>query len=353
MKKWEDNIRKVVPYTPGEQPNQPDMIKLNTNENPYPPSPEVTKALRALDTDALRLYPDPAAEDLVQAVADYYGLNKNQVFVGVGSDDVLAMSFLTFFNGSKPVLFPDITYSFYDVWADLFRIPYERPALDENFHIRKEDYFRENGGIIFPNPNAPTGVELPQQDIEEIIRRNPDVIVIVDEAYVDFGAKSALPLIDKYDNLLVVQTFSKSRSMAGMRIGFAMGNPVLIKYLNDVKYSFNSYTMDRTALATGVAAVKDREYFDETCKKIIATREWTKDQLKALGFSFEDSMTNFIFAEHKSCQAEELFQALRNNHIYVRYFPGGRTGNHLRITIGTQKEMEIFIDFLKKYLKKE
>ena len=353
MKKWEDNIRKVVPYTPGEQPNQPDMIKLNTNENPYPPSPEVTKALRALDTDALRLYPDPAAEDLVQAVADYYGLNKNQVFVGVGSDDVLAMSFLTFFNGSKPVLFPDNTYSFYDVWADLFRIPYERPALDENFHIRKEDYFRENGGIIFPNPNAPTGVELPQQDIEEIIRRNPDVIVIVDEAYVDFGAKSALPLIDKYDNLLVVQTFSKSRSMAGMRIGFAMGNPVLIKYLNDVKYSFNSYTMDRTALATGVAAVKDREYFDETCKKIIATREWTKDQLKALGFSFEDSMTNFIFAEHKSCQAEELFQALRNNHIYVRYFPGGRTGNHLRITIGTQKEMEIFIDFLKKYLKKE
>ena len=353
MKKWEDNIRKVVPYTPGEQPNQPDMIKLNTNENPYPPSPEVTKALRALDTDALRLYPDPAAEDLVQAVADYYGLNKNQVFVGVGSDDVLAMSFLTFFNGSKPVLFPDITYSFYDVWADLFRIPYERPALDENFHIRKEDYFRKNGGIIFPNPNAPTGVELPQQDIEEIIRRNPDVIVIVDEAYVDFGAKSALPLIDKYDNLLVVQTFSKSRSMAGMRIGFAMGNPVLIKYLNDVKYSFNSYTMDRTALATGVAAVKDREYFDETCKKIIATREWTKDQLKALEFSFEDSMTNFIFAEHKSCQAEELFQALRNNHIYVRYFPGGRTGNHLRITIGTQKEMEIFIDFLKKYLKKE
>ena len=353
MKKWEENIRKVVPYTPGEQPNQPDMIKLNTNENPYPPSQEVTKALRALDTDALRLYPDPAAEDLVQAVADYYGLNKNQVFVGVGSDDVLAMSFLTFFNGSKPVLFPDITYSFYDVWADLFRIPYERPALDENFHIRKEDYFRENGGIIFPNPNAPTGVELPQQDIEEIIRRNPDVIVIVDEAYVDFGAKSALPLIDKYDNLLVVQTFSKSRSMAGMRIGFAMGNPVLIKYLNDVKYSFNSYTMDRTALATGVAAVKDREYFDETCKKIIATREWTKDQLKALGFSFEDSMTNFIFAEHKSCQAEELFQALRNNHIYVRYFPGGRTGNHLRITIGTQKEMEIFIDFLKKYLKKE
>ena len=353
MKNWENNIRKVVPYTPGEQPDQPDMIKLNTNENPYPPSPAVVKALQEMNTDALRLYPDPAAEDLVQAIADFYGLNKEQVFVGVGSDDVLAMSFLTFFNGDKPILFPDITYSFYDVWADLFRIPYERPALDENFHIRKEDYMKDNGGIIFPNPNAPTGVELPLSDVEEIIRKNPDVIVIVDEAYVDFGGHSALPLIEKYDNLLVVQTFSKSRSMAGMRIGFAMGNPVLIKYLNDVKYSFNSYTMDRTALASGVAAVKDREYFEETCHKIIDTREWTKKELRELGFTFEDSKTNFIFASHRECPAEELFKALREKHIYVRYFPGGRTGNHLRITIGTQKEMETFTEFLKKYLNKE
>ena len=351
MSTWEENVRKVIPYTPGEQPNQPDMIKLNTNENPYPPAPGVEKALKEMDMDAMRLYPDPAAYDLVHAIAQMYSLKDEQVFVGVGSDDVLAMSFLTFFNSEKLVLFPDITYSFYDVWADLFKIPYERPALDENFHIKKEDYFRENGGVIFPNPNAPTGVEMQLEDVEEIIRHNQDVIVIVDEAYVDFGGKSALPLIEKYDNLLVVQTFSKSRSLAGMRIGFACGNEKLIKYLNDVKYSFNSYTMDRTALAAGVAAVKDQAYFQETCNKIIETREWTKKELKALGFSFQDSMSNFIFAAHETCPAEKIFEALREKHIYVRYFPKGRTNNFLRITIGTQEEMQTFINVLKDYLK--
>ena len=351
MSTREENVRKVIPYTPGEQPNQPDMIKLNTNENPYPPAPGVEKALKEMDMDAMRLYPDPAAYDLVPAIAQMYSLKDEQVFVGVGSDDVLAMSFLTFFNSEKPVLFPDITYSFYDVWADLFKIPYERPALDENFHIKKEDYFRENGGVIFPNPNAPTGVEMPLEDVEEIIRHNQDVIVIVDEAYVDFGGKSALPLIEKYDNLLVVQTFSKSRSLAGMRIGFACGNEKLIKYLNDVKYSFNSYTMDRTALAAGVAAVKDQAYFQETCNKIIETREWTKKELKALGFSFQDSMSNFIFAAHETCPAGKIFEALREKHIYVRYFPKGRTNNFLRITIGTQEEMQTFINVLKDYLK--
>lgn len=350
MANWENNIRKVVPYTPGEQPNQPDMIKLNTNENPYPPAPGVREVLRNMDTDTLRLYPDPAVLDLVRAIADTYGLSDNQVFVGVGSDDVLAMSFLTFFNSEKPILFPDITYSFYDVWADLFRIPYERPALNEHFHIRKEDYFGENGGIVFPNPNAPTGVVMPLSEVEDIVAHNQDVIVIVDEAYVDFGSQSALPLIEKYENLLIVQTFSKSRSMAGMRIGFAMGSPKLIKYLNDAKYSFNSYTMDRTALAAGVAAVKDQEYFCETCHKIIETREWTKKELSKLGFSFEDSKANFIFATHETCPAEELFKALRERHIYVRYFPGGRTGNHLRITVGTREEMETFIGFLRDYL---
>lgn len=352
MKPWEANIRKVVPYTPGEQPNESGMIKLNTNENPYSPAPGVEKALKALDTDTLRLYPDPTAGDLVHSIATFYGLKDEQVFTGVGSDDVLAMCFLTFFNSEKPILFPDITYSFYDVWADLFRIPYERPALDEEFHIRKEDYFRENGGIVFPNPNAPTGVEMPLSEIEEIVAKNPESIVIVDEAYVDFGATSALPLIEKYDNLLVVQTFSKSRSLAGMRIGYAFGNPELIKYLNDVKYSFNSYTMDRTTLATGVAAIEDQAYFQETCAKIIATREWTKKELAALGFSFPDSKTNFIFASHESCPASELFGALRQEHIYARYFPKPRIDNHLRITVGTQEEMEKLIEFLKKYLKK-
>lgn len=350
MTNWERNIRKVVPYTPGEQPNQPDMIKLNTNENPYPPAPKVQQVLKEMDAGDLRLYPDPSAGVLVKAIADYYGLNEDQVFVGVGSDDVLAMSFLTFFNGEKPVLFPDITYSFYDVWAELFRIPYERPALDDSFHIKKEDYFKENGGIIFPNPNAPTGVELPLQDIEEILKANPGSVVIVDEAYIDFGAHSALPLISKYDNLLVVQTFSKSRSMAGMRIGFACGNSVLIKYLNDVKYSFNSYTMNRTSLAAGVAAIGDRDYFEDTCQKIMDTREWTQKELKALGFTFQDSKANFIFAAHKTCPAKQIFEALRAKHIYVRYFAKPRIDNYLRITIGTREEMEQLIRFLKDYL---
>ena len=350
MKNWEANVRRVTPYTPGEQPDQPDMIKLNTNENPYPPAPGVREALKNLDINAMRLYPDPTAGELAAAIAECYGLEKEQVFVGVGSDDVLAMSFLTFFNSGRPILFPDITYSFYDVWAELFHIPYERPALDENFHIRKEDYFRENGGIVFPNPNAPTGVELPLEEIEEIVARNQDVVVIVDEAYVDFGARSALPLLKKYENLLVVQTFSKSRSLAGMRIGFACGNQKLIKYLNDAKYSFNSYTMDRTALAAGTAAVKDQAYFQETCRKIIETREWTKKELKALGFSFEDSKANFIFASHNDCPAQELFQALRKKHIYVRYFPKRRTADFLRITIGTQKEIETLTEFLRYYL---
>ena len=357
MSNWEKNVRKVVPYVPGEQPHEAGMIKLNTNENPYPPSPKAAEAIRRVaEEDTLRLYPDPTAAELVQAIADVYHVSTKQVFVGVGSDDVLAMAFMTYFNSDKPILFPDITYSFYDVWAEEFRIPYEQIPLDENFCIVPEQYFAENhpnGGIVFPNPNAPTGVELSLSAIESILQHNPDVVVIVDEAYVDFGAQSAVSLVDKYDNLLVVQTFSKSRSMAGMRIGFAIGDSKLISYLNDVKYSFNSYTMDTTALAAGVAAVKDREYFDGTCRKIIETREWTKKELKKLGFSFEDSMANFIFASHESCPAEKLFQALREHHIYVRYFPGKRTGNHLRITIGTQKEMEVLTEFLRNYLNEQ
>ncbi|MBQ7371627.1 MAG: histidinol-phosphate transaminase, partial [Blautia sp.] len=335
---------------PGEQPNQPDMIKLNTNENPYPPAPGVQKALKELDADTLRLYPDPTAGDLNRAIAGFYGVKEDQIFTGVGSDDVLAMCFLTFFNSDKPILFPDITYSFYDVWAELFRIPYACQALDEQFHINKEDYKKENGGVVIANPNAPTGVQLPLTELEEIICANPDVIVIVDEAYIDFGAESALPLIDTYENLLVVQTLSKSRSLAGMRIGMAFGNETLIRYLNDVKYSFNSYTMNRTAIAAGVAAIEDRAYFTETCRKITETREWAKQELRALGFSFEDSKTNFIFATHRSCPARELFDALREQHIYVRYFAKPRIDNYLRITIGTREEMERFFSFLREYL---
>ena len=350
MSNWRNNVRKVIPYVPGEQPNQPGMIKLNTNENPYPPAPGVQKVLEEFSADSLRLYPDPAVTDLVKALAKRYQVAEDQVFVGVGSDDVLAMAFMTFFNSDKPILFPDISYSFYSVWAEEFRIPYKRPALDENFRLVKEDYYQENGGIIFPNPNAPTAIYEPLETIEDILQHNPDVVVIIDEAYIDFGGKSALPLIEKYDNLLVVQTFSKSRSMAGMRIGFALGNPELIKYLNDVKYSFNSYTMNRTSICCGVEAVKDEAYFQETTAKIIATRKWAKEELTKLGFSLTDSMANFIFATHKTVPAKEIFEALREAHIYVRYFQSPRIDNYLRITIGTEGEMEKLFEFLRKIL---
>ena len=350
MKPWEANIRKVVPYTPGEQPNESGMIKLNTNENPYSPAPGVEKALKALDADTLRLYPDPTAGDLVHSIAGFYGLKDEQVFTGVGSDDVLAMCFLTFFNSEKPILFPDITYSFYDVWADLFRIPYERPALDEEFHIRKEDYLRENGGIVFPNPNAPTGVEMPLSEIEEIVAKNPESIVIVDEAYVDFGSVSALPLIEKYDNLLVVQTFSKSRSLAGMRIGYAIASPLLIKYLNDAKYSFNSYTMNKTSLVYGAEAVKDKEYFAETTRKIVETRDWAEEEFKKLGFVFPKPSANFIFVSHPEYDAKELFEAMKAKGIYVRFWGSERIEQYLRVTIGTREEMEALFAFLREYM---
>lgn len=350
MRAYEKNIRKVEPYVPGEQP-QHKVIKLNTNENPYPPAPGVKKALMGMDVDRMRLYPDPTAGNLVHTLAEYYGVNDDQVFVGVGSDDVLAMCFLTFFNSDKPILFPDITYSFYKVWAELYRIPYECPKVDETFRIVKEDYYKENGGVIFPNPNAPTSIYENLDFVEDILKHNQDVIVIVDEAYVDFAGKSAMELVDKYDNLIVVQTFSKARSMAGMRIGYAISNPTLIKYLNDAKYSFNSYTMNQTSLVCGVEAVTDKAYFEEQVQKIIDTREWTKGELAKLGFSFPDSKSNFIFASHKTIAAKELFAALKDANIYVRYFSGERVNNHLRITVGTQEEMEMLIAFLTEYIR--
>ena len=349
-KAWEKNIRKVVPYVPGEQPNKERMIKLNTNENPYPPAPGVAEALKNLDPDRLRLYPDPACIRLVNAIAKQKGLKSEQVFVGVGSDDVLAMCFMTFFNGEKPILFPDITYSFYDVWAEEFRIPYETQPLDDDFNIRKEDYYKENGGVIFPNPNAPTGVEASQEMIEDILQHNQDVIVIIDEAYVDFGAETALPLLEKYDNLIVVQTFSKSRSMAGMRIGYAIGHPDLIKAMNDVKYSFNSYTMSQTALALGVEAVRDDVYFKACTAKIRATREKAKQAFTALGFTYPEPGANFIFVTHPDYPAKELFAALREKDIYVRYFDKPRINNYLRVTIGTDEQMEALFAFLKEYM---
>ncbi len=353
MAKWEENVRKVVPYTPGEQPKKDKMIKLNTNENPYPPAPAVEQVIRNFPVDRLRLYPDPGIGKLVKAIADFYEVKESEVFVGIGSDDVLAMLFLTFFNSKKPIIFPDITYSFYDVWADMLHVPYKTIALDESFCINPEDYSCENGGVIFPNPNAPTGELLSLDTVECIIRANPDVIVIVDEAYIDFGGESALPLIHKYDNLIVTQTFSKSRSLAGSRIGYAFGNEKLIKYLNDVKYSFNSYTIDSLTIEIGAAAVADKEYFEETTKKIIATREWTKKGLSRLGFTFGDSKSNFIFATHPKLDVVKLFEELKAADIYVRHFnKPDRVVPYLRISIGTQEEMETFVRFLEEYVTK-
>ncbi len=348
--KWEENVRKVVPYVAGEQPNKPNMIKLNTNECPYPPAPGVEKLAAGLNCDALRLYPDTNATPLVDELAAYYKVKPEQVFVGVGSDDVISMAFMTFFNSDKPILFPDVTYSFYDVWAELHKIPYKTCALDENWHICPEDYKQPNGGIIFPNPNAPTGLMEDLSVVEEILEANRDVVVMVDEAYVDFGGVSALPLLEKYDNLLVVQTFSKSRAMAGLRIGFCIGSEKLIQYLNDVKFSFNSYTMNYPSQVMGAEAVRDDVYFKEVTGKIVATRERVKEELRKLGFSFPDSKTNFIFATHESVPAQEIFQALREQEIYVRHWNKPRISNYLRITIGTDAEMDSLISFLKQYL---
>lgn len=341
------NIRQVEPYVPGEQP-QEQVVKLNTNENPYPPSPAVKKALDTLDTDASRLYPDPASSVLVKALAEQYQVGEDQVFVGVGSDDVLSLCFLTFFDSDKPVLFPDITYSFYKVWAQLYRIPYECPKLNEDFRIVKEDYYRENGGVIFPNPNAPTAIYEELDFIEDILEHNRNSIVIVDEAYVDFAGRSAIELIGRYDNLIVTQTFSKARSMAGMRIGYAIANPELIRCLNDVKYSFNSYTMSRAALVCGAAAVKDREYFEENVRKIVKTREWAKEELKSLGFELTDSKANFIFARHPEYDAGKLYEELKAEHIYVRHWDDERISQYLRITVGTEEEMKVLFDFLRR-----
>ena len=350
MKAWEKNIRKVVPYVPGEQPGNKNVVKLNTNENPYPPAPGVQKVLQEFDASRLRLYPDPSGTLLVEELARFYHLDKEQVFVGVGSDDVLAMAFMTFFNSDQPILFPNITYSFYPVWCNLFSIPYKTPALDPNFCIVREDYYRENGGIVIANPNAPTSIYEEVSIIEDILRHNSSSIIIVDEAYIDFAGTSCLELIDRYENLLVVQTFSKSRSMAGMRIGFAMGNPVLIQALNEVKYSFNSYTMDTVSLLTGAAAVKDEEYFRSIVQKVILTREQAKEQLKELGFSFPVSGANFIFATHERIPAKRIYEALRENDIYVRYFNMPRIDNYLRISIGTDEEMDRLFTFLRKWL---
>lgn len=343
MKKLEDNFRKLVPYTPGEQPHFSDMIKLNTNENPYPPSPAVQAALKEYDSENLRLYPAPDSGELREKLAEVYGTDKNRIFTGVGSDDVLAIAFMALFNSGKPVLFPDVTYSFYDVWAELFKIPYRTPALDKDFKIVPEDYMTENGGIVIANPNAPTGLAAPESDLRKIIEANPETPVIIDEAYADFADENMLHLTKDYDNVVIVRTFSKSRSLAGMRIGFAISSEKIISAMNDVRYSFNSYPLTSLSVRLGTAALEDDEYFREKISAIKATREWTKNELKKLGFSFPDSKTNFIFAKPEKTDAVTIFEKLREKHIFVRHFDGERTKDYLRITIGTDEEMKTFI----------
>ena len=351
MSGWQTRVRQVTPYVPGEQPSDTNVIKLNTNESPYPPAPGVAEALQGQDAGLLRLYPDPEASQLTSAIAKRYGLSPDRVFVGVGSDDVLSISFLTFFAGPEPLLFPDVTYSFYSVWADVYRIPYEKVPLDEDFRIRPEDYIgRPASGIIFANPNAPTGIALALADVERITAANRDKVVIVDEAYVDFGGESAVSLLDRYDNLLVVQTFSKSRSGAGLRIGYAMGSAEMIRCMNDIKFSINSYTMNRPAILAGCAVMDNETYYAGCVRRIVETRERAKKELAALGFVFPDAKTNFILARHEKMPAKEIFTRLREKKIFVRYFGSKRIEEYLRITIGTDAEMDALFAALREIL---
>ena len=350
---WSARARELTPYVPGEQPKDRKFIKLNTNENPYPPSPLALAAIREAACDTLRLYPDPECTSLREVLGATYGLKPAQIFVGNGSDEVLALCFQAFFDPERTILFPDITYSFYPVFADLYGLSYREVPLDENFAVPLEPFLEENGGIVIANPNAPTGRELSLYGIRAVLEANPDAVVVVDEAYVDFGAESAMPLTEKYENLLVVQTFSKSRSLAGLRIGFAMGHPRLIRALNDVKYSFNSYTMNMPSQLLGAASVGDEAYFQETVRRIRDTREKAKLRFRGLGFSFPDSQANFLFVTHPVLQARVLFEALKRERIYVRYFDAPRLDNFLRITIGTEQEMEKLFAFLEDFVKKE
>ena len=345
-----DQLRKIDPYVPGAQPQAADIIKLNANENPYPPAPGVQEVLRTFDASSLALYPDANGKRLKTALAERFGVKPTQVFLGNGSDDVLALAFQSFFCSDKPILYPDITYSFYPVWCDLFRIPYETVPLDKDFCVNIRDYDKPNGGVVLPNPNAPTGRALPLDAIEDLLQHNTDCVVIIDEAYVDFGADSAVSLLKRYENLLIVQTMSKSRSLAGLRIGYALGSETLIATLEAVKNSYNSYTMDAVALAAGEAAVRDEMYFQQTCRKVIATRERAAEALRELGFTVSPSLSNFLFVTHPNKEAPVIFEHLRQKNIFIRYFKLPRIDNYLRITVGTDEQMNKLITALKELL---
>lgn len=352
-KLWTKNLRDIEPYIPGEQSKDLDIVKLNANENPYPPSPMAVKAIKEFDTDELRKYPNANATPLKQALADYYGVDIKNIFLGNGSDDVIAIAFQALFNSDLPIAYPDLTYSFYPVWCRLFNIPYVNYPVDDNFRINVEDYKAQNGGVVIPNPNAPTSIGEGLDFVEKLMEYNQDSVVIIDEAYVDFGGTSSVPLIDKYENLLVTGTFSKSRSLAGMRIGFAIGSETLISTLEAVKNSYNSYTIDSISIEAGRASVLDDEYFKECCNKIIATRARTTNELRELGFNVLDSQANFIFVTHNTLSMKDMFEYLKAKKVFIRYFSVPRIENYVRISIGTDAEMDVLLREVRGYLANE
>jgi len=347
-KYWSKFVHKLDPYTPGEQPKNKKVLKLNTNENPYGPSPKVLEAIKLATNDKLRLYPDPESAELRESIAEYYGLDATNIFVGNGSDEVLAFIFYGLLKKTEPILFPDITYSFYPAYAKLYDIKFEKIPLDGNFQINLDGYSIPNGGIIFPNPNAPTGIPKPVSDIEALLKRNHSEVVVVDEAYVDFGTESAVKLVEKYENLVVTHSLSKSRSLAGMRIGCAFASKNIIEGLNRVKNSFNSYPLDRLAQIAGVEAFKDNDYFELTTNNTIKAREFLVSELNALGFDSLPSGANFIFTKHKTKNASSICKDLRDQGIIVRHFSApSKISNYLRITIGTKDQMEILLKSIK------
>ena len=349
-REWTKNLRNIEPYVPGEQSKDKDIVKINANENPYPPSPKAAEVLKSFDTNKLRFYPSANSTKLKEAIAKYYKVDVSNVFVGNGSDDVLAVAFQSFFNSEKPIVYPDLTYSFYPVWCSLFGIKYKNYPVGDDFRINPEDYKEKNGGVVIPNPNAPTSLGEGLDFVEKILNYNQDSVVIIDEAYVDFGGTSSIPLIDKYENLLVTATFSKSRSLAGLRIGFAIGSKALIDVMEAVKNSYNSYTVDSLSIEMGAASIEDDEYFKSTCKKVIKTRERVTLELEKLGFDVLDSQTNFIFATHNKHNMKSLFEYLKTQKVFIRYFSLPRIENYVRITIGTNEEMDIFLEKTKEFI---
>lgn len=347
---WSESLRGIQPYVPGEQPAIEGLVKLNTNENPFPPSPAALDAIRQAANEDLRLYPDPDSRRLKEAFANVHGVAPECVFAGNSSDEVLAHAFLGLLKHPKPILFPDISYSFYPVYCRLYGIEYETVPLDDEFRIRVEDYARPNGGVVLPNPNAPTGRALTLDEMRALLEANRDSVVLVDEAYVDFGAQSAIPLVAEFPNLLVTQTLSKSRSLAGLRVGFAAGQPGLVQALESVKGSFNSYPLDRLAIAGGTASLQDRAYFDSTRQQVIENREWLAAELARLGFDVLPSLANFVFARHPARAGSELLRLLRERKILVRHFSAPRIDQFLRITVGTRMQCKQLITALQDIL---